>query len=79
MSAPAAETVPAEDEVFSPLDATQDLLGILGIDYTLIQDESGATIDIEGGARGTRGFSGLAVTLNFSTDEAFLFLGVAPA
>lgn len=65
-----------EEEGLTPLDIALDMLITLDIEHTLIQDESGVTLDIEGGARGTRAFSGLSVTLNFGPDESFLFLSV---
>lgn len=64
------------EEDASQLDISLDTLAALDIEYTLIKDESGVTLDIEGGARGTRGFSGLSITLNFGPDESFLFLSM---
>jgi hypothetical protein len=74
------EVQPAEGDVISDLDAMLEMLQIFDVEYTLIQDESGATIEITGGSRGTHGFSGVAVTMNFgpvSRAEEFLFIGLA--
>lgn len=63
----------------SDLDMTLELLQVFDVEYTLIQDESGATIEIAGGSRGTFGFQGVAVTMNFGPvprGEDFLFIGL---
>jgi hypothetical protein len=69
---------PGEDD-WSELDMMLELLQIFDVEYTLIQDESGATIEIAGGNRGTHGFQGVAVTMNFAPitrNEEFLFVGL---
>ena len=53
----------------SDLDMTLELLQVFNVEYTLVQDESGATIEIAGGNRKTFGFQGVAVTLNFGPTE----------
>ena len=61
----------------SQMDILIDALIALDIEYTLVQDEAGVTLDIEGGNRGTAAFSGVSVTFNFGPDESFLFMGLA--
>lgn len=61
----------------SQMDILIDALIVLDIEYTLVQDEAGVTLDIEGGNRGTAAFSGVSVTFNFGPDESFLFMGLA--
>ena len=75
----------AEPElVATDLEMMLELLVAFNVEYTMIQDEAGTTIEVMGGDRGTHGFSGLALTYNFGPgsddterDEKFLFLGVA--
>ena len=69
-----------DDELISDLDMTLELLQVFNVEYTLVQDESGATIEIAGGNRKTFGFQGVAVTLNFGPTERaeeFLFIGLS--
>jgi hypothetical protein len=81
-----SEPTPDEVESMSDLDMMTELLAAFDVEYTIIHDEAGTTIEVVGGDRGTRGFSGLAVTYNFAPpsddekrNETFLFLGVARA
>jgi hypothetical protein len=70
---------PLEEGVPIDLDMAIELLQLFDVEYTLIQDESGATIEIAGGNRGTHGFQGVAVTMNFAPitrNEKFLFIGL---
>jgi hypothetical protein len=70
---------PGEDDP-SDLDMMIELLQIFDVEYTLVQDESGATIEIAGGDRGTHGFQGVAITMNFAPvgrAEEFLFIGLS--
>lgn len=88
MSASKAEQLDSEAEEAAPtdLDLQLKLLDAFDIQYTLIRDESGTTIECVGGDRGMKEFSGLAVTYNFGppmddpdTSEIFLFIGVVRA
>ena len=65
------------------LDILLETLSMFGVQYTLIRDEAGSTIECAGGDRGMHGFAGLAITFNFGPhnedmklNEQFLFIGV---
>ena len=63
------------DEVVD-FDLVHDLLASLDVEHTVVSDESGTTIAVAGGARGTFGWSGLTVTYNFDEDGKFIFIGM---
>lgn len=75
---------PGEYEL-THLEKMLGLLATFNVEYTMVQDEAGATIEVVGGDRGTFGFSGLVLTYNFApasedaTSERFLFMGVVRA
>jgi hypothetical protein len=83
MSAPPVDEPDEHD--LTHLEKMLDLLTTFNVEYTLVQDEAGATVEVVGGDRGTLGFSGLILTYNFApvseeaTSERFLFMGVARA
>lgn len=69
-----------EHDGMTDLEMAMEMLTVFNVEFTLIQDESGSTVEIDGGNRGTMGFSGLAITMNFaplSKREKFLFIGLA--
>lgn len=81
-------TEPLDDSESEPvatdLEMMLELLVAFDVEYTMIQDEAGTTIEVAGGNRGTHGFGGLVLTYNFGPgsddkdrNEKFLFLGVA--
>ena len=74
---------PEENSTLTDLELMLELLVAFNVEYTMIQDEAGTTIEVAGGDRGTRGFRGLAITYNFApgcvdkdVDEKFLFIGM---
>ena len=88
-----AHCAPGGREVAPPLqesggDPMTDLemlmatMDAFNVEYTLIQDEAGATVEVAGGSRGTHGWSGVAITYNFGPRivegeaEKFLFMGM---
>lgn len=76
---PPAGAVDSGDDLESDLDMMLELLQVFDVEYTLVQDESGATIEVVGGDRKAFGFQGLAVTFNFGPTERaeeFLFIGL---
>lgn len=65
------------------LDIMLETLNLFNVQYTMIRDEAGTTIECVGGDRGMSSFSGLAITYNFGPghekpefDERFLFIGL---
>jgi len=61
------------------LDLMLATLEQFNVKHTLVVDEDGSTVEIEGGDRGTFGFSGLTITVSFAPparNEVFLFIGV---
>ena len=81
---PKAEQLNAEPSDAEPeptdLDMMIELLQLYDVEYTLISDEAGTTIELPAGARGVFGFAGLAITINYAPEfkgEKFLFFGLA--
>lgn len=75
-----AEQPEGEEPEPTDLDLMIDLLQMYDVEYTLVSDEAGTTIELPAGARGVFGFSGVAITINYGPEgkgEPFLFFGLA--
>lgn len=75
-----AEAEKLDSDAPTDLDLMIELLQRLDVEYTLVTDEAGATIELDSEARGMFGFKGVSITISFgpaSRNEEFLFFGLS--